>query len=96
MNSWRLREHIVERRDVCYQGLLIWFGGINICAGYKKANVSHFRFSLQPDTNVRYLQDAGIESIITTTTDGATLRCTNRGRKRFWSGNRDQKERAPR
>jgi len=53
-----------------------------------------FRFSLQPDTNVRYLQDASIESIITTT-DGATLRCTNRDRKRFWSGNRDQKERTP-
>lgn len=55
-----------------------------------------FRFSLQSDANVRYLQDANIESIITTTTDGATLRCTNRDRKRFWSGNRDQKERAPR
>lgn len=40
-----------------------------------------FRFSLQPDINVRYLQDAYIESIITTTTDGATLRCTNRDRK---------------
>jgi hypothetical protein len=32
VNGRRLREHVVERRDVRYQGLLIRFRSINVCA----------------------------------------------------------------
>ena len=40
VTGWGLREHVVQLRHVRNDGLLVWFGGINIC----KASENTIRF----------------------------------------------------